>query len=92
MDNIEKIARICSADIRPSTKVALIILLIEGTPLTTADLNNNLCLNKTLDNYKDLFEESIAAGYVKMTSMKTRAGITRVHFELDVDSLMKFLD
>ena len=91
MDKIEQITQICSADIRPSTKVALIILLIEGVPLTTAELNNDLGLNKTLDNYKDLFDEALEAGYVKMFSMKTKAGITRVHFELDIDLLMKFL-
>lgn len=93
MNKLEQIIRICASEFNPSVKIGLIALLNEGEPMTTADLNNTLNLHKTFQNYQDLFEDFIDAGLIRIVAMKTKAGITRQHFEIcDVDSLINSLD
>lgn len=93
MTTLEKITHILAADFNPSTKISLIALIMEGRPMTVADLNATLNLSKTLQNYQDIFENFINAGFIKSTSFKTPAGIKRFHFEIvDVDAFIDSLD
>lgn len=93
MTTLEKISHILAADFNPSTKITLIALIMEGRPLTVADLNATLSLNKTLQNYQDIFESFIDAGFIKATSFKTPSGIKRFHFEfVDEEAFINSLD
>lgn len=91
MNTIESISLICSSNFRPSTKIGLITLLIEEKPLTTADLNEILNLNKTFENYKTLFNEQISAGIIELVPLKSRGGKKRIHFELNSSALINSL-
>lgn len=85
----ESIELILKLSANPSTKLALIALVINGNPMTTKQLNNAMNLNKTLDNYKQLLKNEIDSGIVEMFPCKTSSGITRLHFSIDTSKIVE---
>jgi len=73
----------------PSTKLGLIVLILEERPMTTKELNYRLNCLKTYQNYLDLFEDQIASGIVSIVQMKNTNGITRNHFCVNTDKLIR---
>ena len=87
MDINNRIEFILSCQLKPSSKVGLITLVLADKPLTVVELNNYNNSHKTFDNYSDIFRNEISSGLVKVEKMKDSNGCMRQHFCIDTEIL-----